>query len=100
MLIKPNKNISNEMKLIDENPLSSTVDIKRAKEALDDEEQPQVFSLFDKKGNSKAKEEVQKFQSNKQAPIFNNEVKKPNLFGFGTFSAGVTGGFKPVQFNN
>jgi len=38
MLIKPNKNISNEMKLIDENPLSSTVAIKRAKEALDDEE--------------------------------------------------------------
>ena len=66
--IKPNKAFEGGPRaaLVDRNPLSSADSLKRAKDAQDPD-QPEPFSLFDLKGNSKAK--AAKFEAAKASPV-------------------------------
>jgi hypothetical protein len=70
-------------------PLSSLTALKIIKEAQDEEEPPKPFSVFQLKGNSKIKEEVQKFSGSGGTFKFKNEsqgsnaeVVKKDLFNF------------------
>ena len=62
-LIKPNKAGD-----LGARPSASKEADKESKEGQDVEEKPKPFSLFDLKGNSKAKEEAKKFIERSKSP--------------------------------
>lgn len=95
-MIKPNRR-----SLVDENPLNSSEALQQIKEQTDPETPPEKISLFDLKGNSKAREnqfvppkfEFKPFQPKKQEGNKKEEDAKPNPFAvsggksiFGKFS--------------
>lgn len=98
-IIKPNREKpSNETVLVDQNPLSSSKALKKVREAQEEDTPPEKFSLFDLKGNSKAREEAnKKFNFQSTAPMTKFEFKpmpelKPqtttvNLFKFAPSSS-------------
>ena len=89
-LIKPNKAGD-----LGARPSASKEADKEGKEEQEEEEKPKPFSLFDLKGNSKAKEEAKRFMEKGPSPVDRQKESTPPPQGEGTKPVNLFASFKP-----